>query len=173
MDRIIFLNVFKTDLLGQVGVAVTKNGLLRLRMFQKDKEDFTHLNSEYGEGEYIYSEPETRNVVEQIQAYLNKEIRSFSIPIDWTVYTDFQRAVLQETNQIPYGETRSYGEVAAAIGKPKASRAVGQAEKSNHAPLVIPCHRVIGSDGSLTGYGGKDNIDLKAKILAFEQSAGI
>ena len=76
---------------------------------------------------------------------------------------------MQETLAIPYGETRSYGEVAAAVGRPKAARAVGQAEKSNHAPLVIPCHRVIGSDGSLTGYGGPDNTDLKARLIAFER----
>lgn len=170
MDSVIFLNVFKTDLLGNIGVAVNDNGLLRLEMFQENKDAFLQLNSQFGEGEYIFSVPETRTVVEQIQAYLNKEIKNFSLPIDWGIYTDFQRAVLQETYAIPYGETRSYGEVAAAIGKPKASRAVGQAEKSNHVPLVVPCHRVIGSDGSLTGYGGKDNIDLKAKILAFEGS---
>lgn len=170
MDSVIFLNVFKTDLLGKIGVAVNENGLLRLRMFQENKDAFLRLNSQFGEGEYTFSVPETRIVVEQIQAYLNKEVKNFSLPIDWTVYTDFQQAVLQETYSIPYGETRSYGEVAAAIGKPKASRAVGQAEKSNHVPLVVPCHRVIGSDGSLTGYGGKENIDLKAKILAFERS---
>jgi len=78
--------------------------------------------------------------------------------------------VLQETLSIPYGETRSYGQISAAIGNPKASRAVGQAEKSNQIPLVIPCHRVIGSDGSLTGYGGKDNTDLKAWLLDFEKA---
>jgi methylated-DNA-[protein]-cysteine S-methyltransferase len=77
---------------------------------------------------------------------------------------------LERTLQIPYGETSSYGEIAAAIGKPKAARAVGQAEKNNQVPLVIPCHRVIGSDGSLTGYGGKGNVDLKAKLLVFEQA---
>ena len=170
MPREIYLHVFKTDLLGQIGVAISENGLLRLEMFLKNKEAFLNMNSRYGEGKYVFSVSETRNAVEQIQAYLNKEIKDFSLPIDWTIYTDFQRAVLQETSAIPYGETRSYGQVAAAIGNPKASRAVGQAEKSNHAPLVVPCHRVIGSDGSLTGYGGKENIDLKAKILAFERS---
>lgn len=170
MAKIIYLKLFKTVLLGQIGVAISENGLLRLEMFQKDKIEFLKLNSRSGEGEYVFSDFETREAEEQIQAYLNKAIKDFSLPIDWTIYTDFQRAVLQETNQIPYGETRSYGQVAAAIGNPMASRAVGQAEKSNQVPLVVPCHRVIGSNGSLTGYGGKDNIDLKAKILAFEQS---
>ena len=76
---------------------------------------------------------------------------------------------MKETLAIPFGETRSYGEVAAAIGRPKASRAVGQAEKRNQVPLVIPCHRVIGSDGSMTGYGGSENTDLKARLIAFEK----
>jgi methylated-DNA-[protein]-cysteine S-methyltransferase len=127
------------------------------------------LNLDYDEGVYKYSNAETREAEKQISAYLAGKLRQFTLPIDWRVYTDFQKAVLEETLAIPYGQTRSYGEVAAAIGKPKASRAVGQAEKSNHIPLVIPCHRVIGSDGSLTGYGGKDNTDIKAKLLEFER----
>jgi methylated-DNA-[protein]-cysteine S-methyltransferase len=164
----IYISTFETDLLGLIGVAVNQNGLLRLRMFQENQDAFINLNKAYQEGTCLVSELETREYKDQIQAYLKKQIKEFDLPIDWTIYTDFQRAVLQETYQIPYGETRTYGEIAAAIGKPKASRAVGQAEKSNQVPLVIPCHRVIGSDGSLTGYGGKDNTDLKAKILAFE-----
>ena len=169
MGSTIFINTIKTDFLGIIGLAVSQNGLLRLRMFQDSPDSFFQLNSEFQEGEYAFSELETIKFVKQIKAYLNREIQEFDLPIDWTIYTDFQRAVLLETYRIPYGETRSYGEIAAAIGKPQASRAVGQAEKSNHAPLVVPCHRVIGADGSLTGYGGKENTDLKAKILAFEQ----
>jgi methylated-DNA-[protein]-cysteine S-methyltransferase len=136
----------------------------------EDQDEFFTQNIQYQEGEYISSKSETQYVVDQIRDYLCKKILNFDLLIDWTLYTDFQRAVLQQTYRIPYGETRSYGEIAAAIGKSKASRAVGQAEKSNHVPLVVPCHRVIGSDGSLTGYGGKSNTDIKAKILAFEQS---
>jgi len=156
-------------MLGLIGVAVSPQGLLRLRMFQKNKEAFISLNEEYGEGIYQYSEPETRVYLDQIKSYLNQKLQVFSLPIDWTSYTDFQRAVLEETLAIPYGETQSYGQVAAAIGRPKASRAVGQAEKRNEVPLVIPCHRVIGSDGSLTGYGGKENTDIKDKLLKFEK----
>jgi len=150
-------------------VAISPPGLLRLRMFQKNKESFLSLNEAYGEGAYQYSESETQPYLDQIKAYLNQELQVFSLSIDWNPYTDFQRAVLEETLAIPFGETRSYGQVASAIGRPKASRAVGQAEKRNEVPLVIPCHRVIGSDGSLTGYGGKDNTDIKADLLAFEK----
>lgn len=169
MNPTIYLNILQTEKLGLIGVAVTAKGLRRLRMFQKSDKAFFVLNESYQEGEYTFSDQETKPVIEQLQAYLNYEIKGFSLPIDWSGYTAFQKDVLQETLSIPYGETRSYGQVAAAIGNPKASRAVGQAEKSNQIPLVIPCHRVIGSDGSLTGYGGKDNTDLKAWLLDFEK----
>ncbi|NOQ39129.1 MAG: methylated-DNA--[protein]-cysteine S-methyltransferase [Anaerolineales bacterium] len=169
MNPTIYLNILQTEKLGLIGVAVTAKGLRRLRMFQKSDKAFLVLNESYQEGEYTFSDQETKPVIEQLQAYLNYEIKGFSLPIDWSGYTAFQKDVLQETLSIPYGETRSYGQVAAAIGNPKASRAVGQAEKSNQVPLVIPCHRVIGSDGSLTGYGGKDNTDLKAWLLDFEK----
>ena len=170
MGSPIYINTIETGFLGIIGVAVSQNGLLRLSMFQDSPDSFFQLNSEFQDGEYAISAQETKKYLDQINSYLNKEIKIFNFPIDWTVYTDFQRAVLSETCRIPYGETSSYGEIAAAVGKPKASRAVGQAEKSNQVPLVIPCHRVIGADGSLTGYGGKENIDIKAKILAFEQA---
>ena len=169
MKPTIYLNILQTEKLGLIGVAVTAKGLRRLRMFQKSDKAFLVLNEIYQEGEYTFSDQETKPVIEQLQAYLNYEIKQFSLPIDWSGYTAFQKDVLQETLSIPYGETRSYGQVAAAIGNPKSSRAVGQAEKSNRVPLVIPCHRVIGSDGSLTGYGGKDNTDLKAWLLDFEK----
>ena len=168
MAELIALNLIQSEMLGEIGIAVSPRGLLRLRMFQDGKEGFLKLNQAYDEGEYRYSVPETREAVEQIMAYLTGELREFSLPIDWKGYTDFQRDVLRQTLKIPYGQTRSYGEIAQAINRPKAFRAVGQAEKNNQVPLVIPCHRVIGSDGSLTGYGGKENTDIKARLLNFE-----
>jgi len=169
MGTPIYLNMLHSNMLGLIGVAVSPRGLLRLRMFQKSRESFLALNEVYGEGTYQYSEQETQSYLDQINAYLNQELQVFNLKIDWDSYTDFQRAVLEETLAIPYGETRSYGQVAAAIDRPKAARAVGQAEKRNEVPLVIPCHRVIGSDGSLTGYGGKDNTEIKADLLDFEK----
>jgi len=165
----IYLGLIETDWLGVVGVAVSPQGLRRLRMGLGGGEDFLRLNQTYGDGEFSFSEDRTALYTDQIRRYLSGALQSFSLPIDWTVYTPFQKSVLEETLGIPYGQTRSYGEVAAAIGKPRASRAVGQAEKRNQIPLVIPCHRVIGADGSLTGYGGTDNTDLKARLISFEK----
>jgi methylated-DNA-[protein]-cysteine S-methyltransferase len=138
-------------------------------MYQENIGAFLELNAAYQDGEYQYSEEDTKEVMEQLEAYLSYERKTFSLQIDWSGYTDFQRSVLEQTLAIPYGETRSYGEIAVAVGSPRAFRAVGQAEKRNQVPLVIPCHRVIGSDGSLTGYGGKDNIGIKARLLDFEK----
>lgn len=80
--------------------------------------------------------------------------------------TEFQLKVLQELEKIPYGETRSYGHIAKKLGKPKASRAVGAANGRNPLPIVIPCHRVIGENGSLTGFGG--GLDAKQYLLKLE-----
>lgn len=80
--------------------------------------------------------------------------------------TDFQKKVWKALEQIPYGETRTYGEIARAIGKPKAARAVGMANNRNPLSIVVPCHRVIGSTGDLVGYGG--GLSLKTKLLKLE-----
>lgn len=102
---------------------------------------------------------------DEILAYLRGERRSFDLPLD-PMGTPFQQAVWTELRRIPYGETRSYAQVAAGIGKPKAVRAVGQANHRNPLPIFIPCHRVIGASGKLTGYGG--GLDLKEKLLELE-----
>ena len=84
------------------------------------------------------------------------------------VGTDFQRAVWRALQRIPYGETRTYGEIAEAVGRPGAARAVGTANHSNPIPIIIPCHRVVGSNGRLCGFGG--GLDLKRRLLELEAS---
>ncbi|HEY7849281.1 MAG TPA: methylated-DNA--[protein]-cysteine S-methyltransferase, partial [Ktedonobacterales bacterium] len=80
--------------------------------------------------------------------------------------TDWQKLVWRELTRIPFGETRSYGELAAHLGRPRAARAVGRANATNPLPLIVPCHRLIGANGALTGFGG--GLDLKARLLAHE-----
>jgi methylated-DNA-[protein]-cysteine S-methyltransferase len=103
--------------------------------------------------------------VAQLEEYFAGQRQVFDLPLapEGTV---FQRAVWQALTRIPYGETISYGELARRIGKPQASRAVGLANGANPLPIVVPCHRVIGADGSLTGFGG--GLDIKRKLLALE-----
>lgn len=103
----------------------------------------------------------------QLREYFQGRRRQFALPLN-PVGTDFQRQVWHALTQIPYGAACTYKELASATGRPKASRAVGSACHRNPLPIVIPCHRVIGSNGSLTGYAG--GLALKAKLLKLEQA---
>jgi methylated-DNA-[protein]-cysteine S-methyltransferase len=105
---------------------------------------------------------------DELNEYLQGSLTKFSLPIDWSVLRPFQQSVLQATLAIPYGETRHYGEIALKIERPRAARAVGRAEATNPMPLVIPCHRVIGADGKLRGYGGGQGLATKEWLLKME-----
>lgn len=104
--------------------------------------------------------------VRQLRAYFAGELKDFDLPLA-PKGTEFQQNVWAELCSIPYGETISYGELARRIGNPNASRAVGLANGSNPIPIIIPCHRVIGANGKLTGYGG--GLPIKEKLLALEK----
>lgn len=106
------------------------------------------------------------DVVEQLAAYFAGDLTEFTVDLDLTG-TDFQVRVWAGLCQIPYGETWSYGELARHLGNPGASRAVGLANGRNPVGIIVPCHRVIGADGSLTGYGG--GLDRKRTLLELEQ----
>lgn len=117
--------------------------------------------------------PEKTNAVLELAAreldeYFRGERREFTTPLA-PEGTDFQRAAWKALTTIPYGETRSYGEQAARIGRPKAVRAIGAANGRNPLPIFLPCHRVIGANGSLTGFGG--GLDKKEWLLRLEQGA--
>jgi methylated-DNA-[protein]-cysteine S-methyltransferase len=103
---------------------------------------------------------------EQIAAYLAGELRDFDVPVDLGPIEGFRRAVLEAAREIPFGQTASYREMAIAAGSPGAVRAAGTAIGANPVPLLIPCHRVIRSDGSPGLYAGGE--DLKLRLLAFE-----
>jgi methylated-DNA-[protein]-cysteine S-methyltransferase len=102
----------------------------------------------------------------QLDDYFAGRLRSFDLPLDWALATPFQRSVLAVVRRIDFGAVATYHDVATAIGRPTASRAAGGANARNPLPIVVPCHRVIGSDGSLTGYGG--GIERKAFLLDME-----
>jgi AraC family transcriptional regulator, regulatory protein of adaptative response / methylated-DNA-[protein]-cysteine methyltransferase len=105
----------------------------------------------------------------ELQDYFDGKLEKFTVPLD-TPGTEFQQAVWKILQDIPYGETRSYKQQAVALGKPKAVRAVAAANGQNRVSIVIPCHRVIGADGSLTGYGG--GLHRKKWLLDFEKVHG-
>jgi methylated-DNA-[protein]-cysteine S-methyltransferase len=106
-----------------------------------------------------------REAKRQLQDYFAGKRQDFDLPMS-VQGTAFQLAVWKELQKIPYGQTISYGELARRIGRPKAVRAVGAANGCNPLPIVVPCHRVIGSNGKLTGYGG--GIGIKKRLLALE-----
>jgi len=106
------------------------------------------------------------DTISQLDSYFAGGLKQFDLPLA-PEGTPFQLKVWQRLCEIPYGETMSYGELARRIGNPNASRAVGLANGANPIPIVIPCHRVIGSNGKLTGYGG--GLPIKEKLLALER----
>jgi methylated-DNA-[protein]-cysteine S-methyltransferase len=114
--------------------------------------------------------PVLKQASQQLQAYFDGALRTFDLPLS-PHGTAFQQSVWDALLAIPYGETRSYREVAAGIGTPKAVRAVGAANGQNPIPIVIPCHRVIGSNGKLTGFGG--GLPLKRRLLDLESAQRI
>lgn len=107
---------------------------------------------------------------EQLTAYFEGELTEFTVELR-LAGTPFQRSVWEQLCLIPYGETRSYGQLAEALGNPQASRAVGLANGRNPVSIIVPCHRVIGASGSLTGYGG--GLPRKQRLLDFERGAGL
>ncbi|MFE2417204.1 methylated-DNA--[protein]-cysteine S-methyltransferase [Streptomyces hokutonensis] len=106
----------------------------------------------------------------QLQAYFAGELKEFTLELRLHG-TPFQRMVWDQLRRIPYGETRSYGDLADALGNPGASRAVGLANGKNPIGIIVPCHRVVGANGSLTGYGG--GLDRKQRLLDFESGAAL
>lgn len=104
--------------------------------------------------------------VSQLSAYFEGRLKTFDLPLDMSG-TPFRMKTWEALKTIPYGETRSYGDIARQIGQPKACRAVGMANHNNPVAIVVPCHRVIGSDGSLTGYGG--GLPIKRQLLDLEK----
>jgi methylated-DNA-[protein]-cysteine S-methyltransferase len=110
--------------------------------------------------------PILRRLVEELDLYFSGKLKNFSVPLDPPSGTAFQHRVWKELQRIPYGQTLSYAGLAAAVGNPRATRAVGTANGKNHIPIVIPCHRVIRTDGTLGGYSS--GTDIKKTLLELE-----
>jgi methylated-DNA-[protein]-cysteine S-methyltransferase len=154
--------------IGALVAAATPTGLVRLAY-----EDFNGgvdavLESLAGRlSPRILEQPaKLDGVRRELDEYFDGRRQDFDVPIDWSLYSDFGRRVLQATAAIPFGRTATYGEMAAAAGNAKASRAAGRALGANAIPIVVPCHRVIGTSGKLTGYTG--GMHRKEALLRLE-----
>ena len=117
------------------------------------------------EPDWIYNEDPFETARQQLTEYFDGKRKEFDLPLKLDG-SEFQVSVLEALQDIPYGETRSYGAIAKRIGRPKAMRAVGAANGRNPIPIIVPCHRVIGSSGDLTGFGG--GLDTKEALLRLE-----
>ncbi len=153
--------------LGNFWLAVSEFGLIAVH-WADTQEDFEAYLAKRFKRSIQLDELEIAAASEQIREYLAGERKEFSLAIDWSLMRPFQREVLKITFAIPYGETRTYSEIAHQIGRPRAARAVGRAQATNPMPLVIPCHRVIGLDGKLHGYGAGEGLPTKEWLLKME-----
>ncbi len=152
--------------LGPIAVFVTRRGLVRVAY---DRENFGEVAEEVAEqvSPRVLVAPQRTDVVrEQLDDYFEARRRTFDVPIDWTLVRGFNQGVLRATAEIPFGETASYGEVAAAAGSPRAARAAGNALAGNPITSVVPCHRVIHAGGGIGGYTG--GLDHKRFLLRLE-----
>ena len=153
--------------LGDLWIATTSLGLAAVH-WAADQHQFDSYLVKRFRRPVKYYPTESALIREQLEEYLAGNRREFTFPIDWSVLSKFQQVVLKETCRIPYGQTRTYKELAEEIGKPGAARAVGRVQATNPMPLVIPCHRVIGSDSKLKGYGGGEGLPTKKWLLKLE-----
>jgi methylated-DNA-[protein]-cysteine S-methyltransferase len=148
--------------IGELYVVVADDHIVSLHIgkesFEKEEE---HLNLVYQQ-----ENPTVKVAIQQLDEYFSGFRKNFDLPL-LQKGTLFQQKVWNELHTIPYGETRSYGDIAELINSPKAVRAIGQANRKNSIPIIVPCHRVIGKNSSLTGYAGK-RTDIKQKLLDLE-----
>ena len=168
-ERQVWMGVVQGTALGEIWTAVSVNGLVALNLWdEQDRfvEQVTKLTGVTPE----YAEDKTAVIAQQLRQYLHKERTDFTLPIDWSVMSDFQQAAMRAICDIPYGQLRTYLDIANTLGNPKAIRAIGRANATNPMPIVIPCHRVLSSDGKLHGYSAPGGLETKAWLLRLEGS---
>ncbi len=166
MNAIVY-TLLEHPTIGQAFLAVRDEKLIALDFGVEEDQFLDQLEAEFKQAPY-YEPEELQIFTRQLLEYLNGQRRQFDLPIALDQLTGFQRQVLMATLQIPRGQIVTYAEIARQIGNPKSVRAVGQALGRNPIPIVIPCHRVIASNGSLGGYSGGGGLETKAKLLQLE-----
>ncbi len=150
---------FRETSIGKIGIAEKNNCISHLYL----PNDNVPQDMELGET------PLLRQAFEQLELYLNGQLKEFDLPL-LPEGTPFMKSVWQKLLDVPYGQTASYKDIAIAVGNPKGARAVGLANNRNPIAIFIPCHRIIGANGDLVGYGG--GLDMKIKLLRLEGYQG-
>ena len=167
------INFSKHSTLGSLCAASTDQGLVYFSYGLSEGDYLENIAQILGieHLEHVHFAPKNSQAavaLEQVQEYLAGNRMQFTIPINWQLFTQFRASVYEAVIAIPYGQTRTYSQIAAQVGRPKAARAVGGANASNPIPIIIPCHRLVGADGSLRGYGGVGGIQTKRWLLDLE-----
>ncbi len=156
--------------LGTVVVGATREGLVRIGLPSEDSDDVLQQLAERVSPRVLRASRDSLvQTRRQLDEYFGHERRLFEIPLDWRLTTGFRRDVLRATEQIPYGQTASYRDVATRAGSPNAVRAAGSALATNPLPIVVPCHRVLRTGGGLGQYRGGP--EAKAQLLTLEGAA--
>jgi O-6-methylguanine DNA methyltransferase len=165
LTTLLWIDYLPASPLGPISAAASNQGLVRVEFCEQPE-----LESELA----AFARPGPpapdclAQALAQIDEYLNGRRKQFDLPIDWRVMPDFHARSLRLVQAIPCGEVRTYGEIAHALGQPRAAIAVGSANAANPIPLVLPCHRLVGSDRRLHGYGGPGGLATKAWLLRLE-----
>jgi methylated-DNA-[protein]-cysteine S-methyltransferase len=150
---------------GELFVGVSDRGLCTISYSPEPEQVVEHLARNFGT-RILRSPRPVGEVVRQLDEYFDGKRRSFELDLDLRLTRDFGRTVLRELAQVPFGEVTTYGALAARSGKPTAARAVGTIMNRNPIPIVLPCHRVVGANGSLVGYAG--GLERKQTLLRLE-----
>jgi methylated-DNA-[protein]-cysteine S-methyltransferase len=152
--------------IGPLLLAATRRGLVRLGFPTQDTDDLLDDMAHRLSPRVIEAPKRLDKVRRELDQYFAGRRHDFTTPLDWSLSKGFRQEVLKAVADIPFGQVRSYKEMAKAAGSPNAVRAAGSACGSNPIPLIVPCHRVLGSDGGLHGYGG--GLDVKRQLLTLE-----
>ena len=147
--------------LGTFSVIASEKGLVQVKLLHQSstiQDDLTHLSGNALTSQALF----------QIDEYLQGKRKVFSLPIDWRIFQPFQLRVVKAAIQVPFGQTITYGDLAKAIGQPKAARAVGGVMSRNPILLIIPCHRVVSSQRRLTGFSAPGGLETKSWLLSLE-----
>lgn len=148
--------------IGKIYMVINKDGLVRIELIEEKWQKYNERNKPVRDEKLCFY------VKKQLCEYFNGQRKTFNLPIV-IEGTEFRKKVWNALYDIPYGETQSYYDIAKKIGHEKATRAIGQANKSNLIPIIIPCHRVVGKNNKIRGYIG-DNIDVQLKLLELEKT---
>jgi methylated-DNA-[protein]-cysteine S-methyltransferase len=157
---------------GTIWIAASARGLIAISLWPEEERFMAEVARLAGSRPRCAPEESAviQETIKQLEEYFRGERSEFELPVDWGVMPSFQQEVLRLVSAVPYGCTTSYGDIARQFGKSGAHRAVGRANATNPLPIIIPCHRVLGSDGKLHGYGAPGGLETKAWLLRLEGS---